>query len=401
MIFGLLLLLLYFINLIMYTYFSRQKLLKSKMQDAELDVLLTVRDDTRNEIKQRISQRDNFAVQFIIITVSLLTIACSSRKSGVISLTLALLPVISLFYSLLIDSSYRVHARLVEYLNTVVEPKIEEKFMPDMQLWEHYCKSVRELECDTRIGGRKLFFHLVQILTPCLSCIIFCTIEHKGRILFVAYCFLMLIISCVYLYLQQFKPAYIGWNKLAFCDYENKTWLTDEPSKALFLDRDGTLHVDKVMTHRRRDLELLPGAKQLIKAAHENGYKVIIVTNQSAIGKGYYSIFRMHLFNNKLRHQLKYVDAIYFCPHTKNVNCKCRKPNTGMIERAKIHFNINLNDSIMVGDRMSDIITAKNAGIPLRYFVTTGIYNGSYMQEPHFNDVEHKTVASLNEIDLP
>ena len=371
------------------------------MQGNELNVLLAVREDTRNEIKQRISQRDNFAVQFILITVSLLTIACSSKRQVVVVMALALLPVISFFYSSLIDSSYRVHARLVEYLNTIVEPKIEEEFTPDTQLWEHNCKLVRNLECDKQTGGRKLFFHLVQIIMPCLSGIIFCAIGYKGRILFIAYCFLMFIASLFYLYLQQFKPAYIGLNKLAFCDYESKTWLTDEPSKALFLDRDGTLHVDKVMTHRRCDLELLPGAKHLVKAAHKKGYKVIIVTNQSAIGKGYYSIFRMHLFNNKLRHQLKYVDAIYFCPHTKDVNCKCRKPNTGMIERAKEHFNLDLDACIMVGDRMSDIITAKNAKIPLRYFVTTGIYNDSYTNEPHFYDIEHETVNSLEEIDLP
>lgn len=154
------------------------------------------------------------------------------------------------------------------------------------------------------------------------------------------------------------------------------------------------------MTHRLRDLELLPGAGELVHSAHMKGYKVIIVTNQSAIGKGYYSKFRMHLFNCKLRHKLRYVDAIYYCPHTKDVGCRCRKPDTGMIERAKQHFNLKLSDCIMVGDRMSDILTAENAGISKRYFVTTGIYNGSYENEPHFYDTQHETVNSLVDIEL-
>lgn len=124
---SLCLLLLYFINLIMYTYMYGRAI-RSKMQDNELNVLLAVREDTRNEIKQRISQRDNFAVQFILITVSLLIITCSSKRQVVVVMALALLPVISFFYSSLIDSSYKVHVRLVEYLNTIVEPKIEEKF---------------------------------------------------------------------------------------------------------------------------------------------------------------------------------------------------------------------------------------------------------------------------------
>lgn len=399
--FGEILLFLYLISMVLYTIPKKAKGVNRTNMDSDLNALLNARDDARNELKQRIAQRDSFAVQFIVIASSLLTLACSEKSTGAISIvTLALLPIVTLFYTILIDSSYRVHARLVEYINTEIEPKIDEQLQSNIIFWEGYCKSVRKLEGDQSIGGRKIFFHIVLCLMPIITGVIYYFLETKYKIVFIIYCIIMFIGSVLYLWLQKFHPEYTGENKLAFCDYESKKWLTDDVNKALFLDRDGTLHVDKVMTHRRRDLKLLPGAKQLIKDAHKKGYKVIIVTNQSGIGKGYYSIMRMHLFNNKLRRKLRYVDAIYFCPHTKDAECKCRKPNTGMIARAREHFNLDLSASVMVGDKMSDIITAENAKIPLRYFVTTGIYNGSYEQEPKFNEIAHETVHSLKDIKL-
>ena len=362
------------------------------------EIVMQTCADARNEIKQRITQRDNFAVQYIIITVTILTVAFSNYSDSVSYVTFALLPLLTDFYTFLIDSSYKVHTRLVEYLNSEIEPEIEKKFT-GIRLWEHYCKDVRRLEGDSAFGGRQQFFHMVTVCMPVLTLILqYSTLGIN--IVFTCYTVIMLIISIIYLYSHAKTTEYTGLNKLAFCDYEKKERLTDEPNKAIFFDRDGTLHVDKIMTHRLRDLELLPGAKELVNRAHDLGYKVIIITNQSAIGKGYYSKFRMHLFNYKLRLKLKYVDSIYYCPHTKDVKCNCRKPKTGMIDRAKMKYNLDLQKCIVVGDRMSDICTADNAGIPNRYFVTTGIYNGNYSDEPHFYDVKHKTVDSLTEIEL-
>lgn len=349
------LLILYIITLIMYT-FRKDDVQRWKKMD-KLSVLMQTRDDARGELKQRIMQRDNFAVQYTVLVVAMLTIAFSGHSDRTTVVSLMLLPVLTDFYTILMDSSYRVHNRLVEYLNSEVEPRLE---TDDFRLWEHYCKDVRLIEGDSAFGGRQYFFHVVLVCMPVVMLVL--QLELVGRSwLYFIYFAVMLAFSVLYLYNNSRRTEYKGDNKLAFCDYERKERLTDEPGKALFLDRDGTLHVDKVMTHRLRDLELLPGAEELVRKAHDLGYKVVIITNQSAIGKGYYSKFRMHLFNCKLRWKLKCVDAIYYCPHTKDVQCNCRKPKTGMIQRAKKKYNLDLSQCVVVGDRMSDIITASNA----------------------------------------
>ncbi|MGN0153213.1 MAG: D-glycero-alpha-D-manno-heptose-1,7-bisphosphate 7-phosphatase [Lachnospiraceae bacterium] len=393
------LLILYSILIVRYTFTIKSSKRGRSMSKPKLDVLLQIRDDARDELKQRIAQRDNFAIQYTVITLALLTLTFSQNGEKVSFVALALLPLVSLFYSMLIDSSYRVHERLVEYLNAEIEPRISKEFGNKIMLWEQYCDKVRHLECDNREGGRNRFFHDVALLTPIIVFII-ANYLLGITVFFSVYSAVCLCLAILVVYKLNYYNSYTGLNKLAFCDYERREQLTDEPKKAILLDRDGTLHVDKVMTHKLKDLELLPGAASLVQRAHQSGYKVIILTNQSAIGKGYYSSLRMHLFNLKLRRKLKYVDAIYYCPHTKEANCHCRKPDTGMIERAAQHYNLDLAQCIMVGDRMSDIIAAEKAGIQRRIFVTTGIYATSYKDEPHFEDVEHETVDTLSQIQL-
>lgn len=160
-----------------------------------------------------------------------------------------------------------------------------------------------------------------------------------------------------------------------------------------FFDKDGTLHEDKVMTHRWRDLRLLPGAKDVVRYFHEHGYLIIIVTNQSAIGKGIYSVQTMHRFIWLLRMKLKYIDAVYYCPHKYGTLCNCRKPKTGMFDRAVMELNVRLSDSIMIGDRMSDVTAGINAGVGRNILVTTGLYEN--------NDTdanEHEVIHDLREL---
>lgn len=109
--------------------------------------------------------------------------------------------------------------------------------------------------------------------------------------------YVVLEIISVYIVWRDYRVlSYTGLNKYAYCDYLRKADRTDEPTKAIFFDKDGTLHEDKVMTHRWRDLKLLPYAAEVVKRYHDAGYLVIIVTNQSAIGKGIYSVQTMHRF---------------------------------------------------------------------------------------------------------
>ena len=391
---------LYLVTIILYTILEKKDLRTRKfMETNEMQILLQAREDARDEIKQRIAQRDNFAVQYTVIILALLTLALSNAGKAVTICSLALIPIISLFYSFLLDSSYRVHERLVEYLNTEIEPKIEQIGKSSIILWEHYCKNTRLLESDFQIGGRKMFFHIVAIVSPIIVFFIdsFLYGISFGHFAYAAGC---TIIAIMHAYRSNHYNAYTGLNNLAFCDYERKEMLTDDKNKALFLDRDGTLHVDKVMTHRLKDLQLLPGAKKLVKEAHDKGYKVIIITNQSAIGKGYYSEFRMHLFNAKLRRKLKYVDAIYYCPHTKEAHCRCRKPNTGMIDRATFHYNLDLEKCILVGDQLSDALAGRNAGIKNVYLVTTGIYKTDFRKTPEFVKATPAVCRSLGEVKL-
>ena len=113
------------------------------------------------------------------------------------------------------------------------------------------------------------------------------------------------------------------------------------------------------------------------------GYDIIVVTNQSGIGKGHYDIETMKEFNLYMVQELgKYginILAVLYCPHIKEDNCSCMKPKSGMFEKARELFNIDMNSSIMVGDQTSDVLASVDAGITENYLVTTGIYDGKYV----------------------
>ncbi|MFX1279804.1 MAG: D-glycero-alpha-D-manno-heptose-1,7-bisphosphate 7-phosphatase [Promethearchaeota archaeon] len=144
--------------------------------------------------------------------------------------------------------------------------------------------------------------------------------------------------------------------------------------KAIFLDRDGTLIEDKDYAYKVEDLEILPGVIEGLKLLQKR-YIFIIVTNQSGIGRGYYTTEDFHNFNNhliKLLHKENIeVVKTFFCPHLKEEDCECRKPKTGFIEEIVVEFNVSIQDSWMMGDHPSDIEFGINAGCKT-VFLTTG-----------------------------
>jgi len=133
--------------------------------------------------------------------------------------------------------------------------------------------------------------------------------------------------------------------------------------KAVFLDRDGTIAKDVSYCRRPEDFELLPGATEGIRLLNENGYKVIIITNQSGIGRGYFTEVVLKDIHKKMMAVLAvsgaYIDDIYYCPHLPEDDCDCRKPKPGMVIKAVREHDINIAESYFIGDKIQDIETGQ------------------------------------------
>ena len=141
--------------------------------------------------------------------------------------------------------------------------------------------------------------------------------------------------------------------------------------KAIFFDRDGVLNKERkdyVKIHS--ELEIFPNIGHLIKKLTDAGFLIIVITNQSAINRGFTSHENLSEIHSKLQKFLQKndtkIDSFYYCPHTPNENCDCRKPNPGLILRAVDEFKINLQKSWMIGDNDTDIQAAINSGC--KYF---------------------------------
>lgn len=144
--------------------------------------------------------------------------------------------------------------------------------------------------------------------------------------------------------------------------------------KAIILDRDGTLIEDSDYAYKVEDLEILPGVIEGLKLLQKE-FLFFIVTNQSGIGRGYYTTEAFHNFNNHLIRLLKEenIDIIrtFFCPHIREDDCECRKPKTKFIKDIINEYDVNIQESWMVGDHPSDIQFGINGGCRT-VFLTTG-----------------------------
>lgn len=136
-------------------------------------------------------------------------------------------------------------------------------------------------------------------------------------------------------------------------------------NKAAFLDRDGTINVEKNYLYRVTDFEFLPKVKSSLKKLQEAGYLLIIVTNQSGIGRGYYTEEDFQVLNEWMISSFQQdgidISKVYYCPHLPDatmeayrMKCSCRKPALGMYERAMLEFDIDMEASIAVGDKIRD-----------------------------------------------
>jgi len=136
--------------------------------------------------------------------------------------------------------------------------------------------------------------------------------------------------------------------------------------RAIFVDRDGTICLDKHYLADPDGLELMPKAPGGIKRLNDAGIPVIVITNQSGIARGLFDVNRLNEIHERLRQLLALrgarIDDLYFCPHMPNAGCRCRKPAPGMLLDAAVKHDINLKESFVIGDRMMDIECAHNVG---------------------------------------
>lgn len=154
--------------------------------------------------------------------------------------------------------------------------------------------------------------------------------------------------------------------------------------KAIFIDRDGTLIEEVNYLHKVEDLRFFDYTDEAVKLLKERGFLVIIATNQSGIGRKIYTETDMHNIHEAIQNFLtEKIDAFYFCPHLPDSGCSCRKPNLGMIERACKDFEIDLENSWMIGDKKLDVELGINGKLKTA-LVLTGY------GEKHFNQLEKK-----------
>lgn len=153
--------------------------------------------------------------------------------------------------------------------------------------------------------------------------------------------------------------------------------------KVAFLDRDGVINYEKKYVHQISDFEFINGSIEALRNIVSLDFSIIIVTNQSGIGRGYYSLEQYESLTKWYLTQLRergvgILDVLH-CPHVpiggqgiSRTLCNCRKPKPGLIERACRQYPINLNKSFMVGDKVSDVLCAKNAGLERSALVRSG-----------------------------
>lgn len=144
--------------------------------------------------------------------------------------------------------------------------------------------------------------------------------------------------------------------------------------KIVFLDRDGTINEEVEYLHRLEDLKLLPGVAGALRRLKDRGFKLVVVTNQAGVARGYYGeedVISLHQYLNSLLAQDgAEIDRFFYCPHhpTHGIGeyrreCHCRKPETGMFEMAEKYFEVDKASSFMIGDKLLDTEAGKRYGV--------------------------------------
>jgi len=136
--------------------------------------------------------------------------------------------------------------------------------------------------------------------------------------------------------------------------------------RAVFVDRDGTLIKEKDHLTSKEQVEMLPGVSDAIRQLNQSGFLVLMITNQSVVGRGMITeteLIQIHKYLlGLLDKENARLDGIYYCPHHPDDHCHCRKPETGLIEQALCDFKIDLRSSFIIGDHIKDIQVSRKIG---------------------------------------
>ena len=158
--------------------------------------------------------------------------------------------------------------------------------------------------------------------------------------------------------------------------------------RVVFLDRDGTLNEEVHYLYKPEDLRIFPGVPEALRLLKQAGYRLVVVTNQAGVARGYYrseDVEHLHRYMNRLlERDGAAIDAFYYCPHHPEhgvgpykTECRCRKPGIGMFEMAERQFEVDKAHSFMVGDKLLDVEAGKNYGI------TSVLVGTGYGREQH------------------
>jgi D-glycero-D-manno-heptose 1,7-bisphosphate phosphatase len=146
--------------------------------------------------------------------------------------------------------------------------------------------------------------------------------------------------------------------------------------KAVFLDRDGVINIEKNYLYKIEDFEFIDGVFDTLRELVKKKYKLFIITNQSGINRGYYTKKDFQILTTWMLNEFKKekisISQVEFCPHIASDNCKCRKPNTLMIDKILKKYDIDIENSWLIGDKSSDIQCAINSNIKNTIQVKSG-----------------------------
>ena len=185
---------------------------------------------------------------------------------------------------------------------------------------------------------------------------------------------------------------------MLFINYKDDATITNnyvvygclKMKKALFLDRDGIVNIDKAYLYRPEDVEFVEGIFDLLKTAQDSGYEIIIVTNQSGVARGKYShddVKALHLWmQEQFAAKSIIIKDFLYCPHHPKYSepCECRKPAPGMINEAIAKYDINANESIIIGDKQSDMQAGENAGLKLCILLASQYVEGKVPESDYY-----------------